>query len=244
MKNPQNNPDKALKQLCKSSFTRDLLDWWSAPGNQRQFLWRQTNDIYQLLIAELLLRRTNAPAVEPVYREFLEKYPSAERFACADPAELSILVRRLGLNWRAENLVSLSRDFRLNGWRLDASVDELARLPGVGPYVSRAVLLCAAHQQSVPVDSNVVRVLCRYFGFIESDSLRRNKAFQRFADSLLPTETLARMFHYALLDLAASTCRPANPRCETCPLHEVCKFRKKTKPKKFVGSLSTRDARK
>jgi A/G-specific adenine glycosylase len=207
----------------KLSFTDDLTNWWLSLPDRRNFRWRQTSDTYELVIAELLLRRTNAAAVELVYDDFLSKYPDPSSFCNAKPRELAKLVRRLGLNWRADNMVALAQHVRDHGWDYNASTEELARLPGIGPYVSRAVLVASAGVSTTPIDTNVVRVLCRYFGIPESDNLRRNKTFQAFADSLVPSK-FERQFHYALLDLAAMICRPRKPECNRCPLSQSCKY--------------------
>ncbi len=185
------------------------------------FLWRQASSTYELLIAEVFLRRTNAASVEPTYRNFLSHYPTIDEFAQARKSVLLLLVRRLGLNWRADNLVSLSEYFRTNGTYIPLSIDELERLPGVGPYIARSVLINVAGHHAAAVDSNVVRVVCRIFGYSEDDRLRRNQKFQNFVDDLVP-KVAVREFNYALLDFAAIQCKKERPLCFGCPFNETC----------------------
>lgn len=173
-------------------------------------------------MAELLLRRTNAPAAQVIYNEFIERYPSALMLSKGDRREIEGLVRRLGLNWRAQNVVQLADYFLIHEPSVPYTLEELAELPGVGPYVARAVLINCCNFSAVAVDSNVVRVVCRFFGLTESDSLRRNKGFQEMADKLILGSN-ARSFNYALLDFASSVCKAREPRCKGCPLAERCK---------------------
>jgi A/G-specific adenine glycosylase len=203
-------------------LNQSLLDWWA--DNKRDFEWRQSVDQYQALIAESLLRRTNAASVEPVYVDFIRRFPSAEALAQALPSEIGETLKPLGLTWRVENLRELAKHFEVDP-SIPNEVAALENLPGVGHYIARAVLVNTKSLKSVPVDSNILRVLCRLVGIRPNDNLRRNRAFQAFADSFLAdSNTRVRETNYALLDLAALVCRPSNPKCSECPLLDMCKY--------------------
>lgn len=211
---PQDTFDK-VKLIVKP-----LMRW--AAGNLRTFPWRETSDPYELLIAEVLLRRTNARAVQPVYENLLSIYPTLKSFSRADPEQLKMIAHSLGLTWRSENLIDLSSRF-IQERNVPVDLEGLLSLPGVGPYVARAVLVNAYDSRTVAIDSNVVRVISRFVGIRMSDGLRRNRAFQELCDSAVP-EDKPRIFNYAILDLAASICRPAAPKCCECPLKDQCSF--------------------
>lgn len=215
----------------KRRFTRLLMKWAAEQPNIRTFPWRCTSDAYLILIAELLLRRTNAASAEKIYLEFVNRYPGVREFSQADPADLRSLVCRLGLNWRAENMVELAQRLkRLESGALpDSTVSEIETLPGVGPYIARAIMINAAGAALVAVDTNVVRVLSRYFGIPASDNLRRNRRFQAFADSCVYSKD-PRTFNFALLDLAAKICRAGEPLCPKCSLMEFCATAKTLEP--------------
>jgi A/G-specific adenine glycosylase len=207
----------------RSKFRRRLLEWAAKPGNLRDFPWRRTKDSYQLLIAELFLRRTNAKAVSAVFQEFISKYPTLDDFALAPDSELRDVGGKLGLYWRAANLTALAKCVRETIDELPTDIEDLEGLPGVGPYVSRAVAINSCGAKTIAIDVNVVRVLCRYFDIRPSDGLRRNKDFQAFADSFIELES-SRIFNFALLDFAASVCRAKRPACAGCPMSKSCKF--------------------
>ena len=213
-----------IKKQQKAEFSQRLLEWSGRESNLRSFPWREVEDPYATLVAELLLRRTNAKAVTSLYDEFMTRYPNIQSFQKANPVELKSLVSRLGLHWRAENLVSLAeylRERQISELKLQLS--DLQSLPGVGPYVARAVLVNTRNLPVVPVDTNVVRIICRFFGLRHSDGLRRNKAFQNFADELVCKDE-PRRFNYGILDLAASICRSDVPDCSLCPLSRSCVY--------------------
>ena len=54
-------------------FREILIKWGSE--NFRSYPWRFTNIPYHILIAEVMLHRTQAPQVLPVYERFIDKYP-------------------------------------------------------------------------------------------------------------------------------------------------------------------------
>ncbi|HZQ34519.1 MAG TPA: A/G-specific adenine glycosylase, partial [Dehalococcoidia bacterium] len=51
-------------------------------------------------MAELLLTRTKAAQVEPVFREVRERYGTARELAEAGPEAANAVVAGLGLHWR------------------------------------------------------------------------------------------------------------------------------------------------
>lgn len=213
-----------IRKASKNFFSDTLLSWSNVAGNIRDFPWRTTKSPYLILIAELLLRRTNAPAVVPVYNNFIRKYPLLSDFANANPDDLREIVQPLGLNWRAENIVELSQTISSSKMkRLPLTYSALVILPGIGPYVAKALLVNSDSSATVPVDTNVVRLLGRYFGIDVDDNLRRNSKFGAFAESLLPASN-QRKFNYALLDLAAGICKSGIPKCSECPLSSNCSY--------------------
>lgn len=203
-------------------FRTRLMDWWQS--NHRTFRWRLTENRYEILIAEILLRRTNAAAASKVYADFLNEFPTPSALAKADAASIEALANRLGLFWRGRNLTELSLFFR-SGGQIPRDLEGLLKLPGVGPYVGRAVMVNVYGAAYVPVDSNVVRVICRFLGIPANDAYRKNRNFQELADSFLVAVS-PRAFNYALLDFAAAVCVSIRPKCQICPLSKTCKSAK------------------
>ncbi len=203
-----------------------LLNWFSK--NARRFPWRETfekPDSYLILFTEIMLQRTKAEQVVPVYLEFIQKYPTFDRLARAPSREVESLFSRLGLRWRAKQVTKLINVLkrRYNG-RVPRDPLQLRELPGVGDYVCKAVLCYAFGRREGPVDTNVVRVITRLFGKpINPDRGRRNKTIVGLTQSLVPEGKDARQFNLALLDLGAMICT-STPRCEECPLRSYCEY--------------------
>ena len=108
------------------------------------------------------------------------------------------------------------------GW--PDTVEELAALPGVGPYTARAVACFALEQPVAPVDTNVARVLVRSLAGTDPAQLTPATR-QRLADQALPDASgTAWTWSSALMDVGALHCRP-RPRCGGCPLELTCRWR-------------------
>lgn len=90
------------------------MSW--ASDNLRTFPWRETTDPYVVLIAEILLQKTAAEKVEPVYEDFRTAYPTLEELAEADRDELADIIYSLGFqNQRSKALISIGRTLRNGG---------------------------------------------------------------------------------------------------------------------------------
>lgn len=201
------------------SVRNRLLKWWRDHG--RKFPWRHTSNPYRILIAEILLRRTRAEQVVPVYLKLIKRYPNPKRLSRSHPRVIYSLLRPLGLRWRAGDLVDLSRRFRSKVVILSGKSHSLESLPGVGDYV-RAAVECQALGMSVPmIDANTARIASRYWG-IEGGELRRNRHIISNLAELTRTHR-AREVNLALIDLGAMICKPQVPRCSECPLNETCR---------------------
>lgn len=193
--------------------------------NAREFPWRETRDPYAVLVAELMLHQTFARKVVPVYRKFLESYPTVSALAGADPQRVERLMMPLGLQRRGRRIVALAQVLvREHGGQVPGDEDGLLALPGVGPYTAGAVLAFAYERRAAIPDTNVIRLLRRFFGLGPPDARPPSSisaAMRRAALDLVPRRK-PRDYNYALLDFASLVCTHYRPRCTSCPVRARC----------------------
>lgn len=211
-------PSKATVQY----FRKSLIKWGGQ--NYRSFPWRETRDPYKVLIAELLLHRTRASQVVDVYIIFIDQYPDIPALSRANRVDLETTLYSLGLFWRIDLIMDMSqmlmRDY--NGLVPVSKVDLLS-LPGVGDYIAGSVRCFAFGKTDAIIDTNVMRVIPRFYGIEFRDSMRRNKKFQDFTQQLVDP-VYPREYNFALLDIANLICITGNPDCSVCPLQAHCSF--------------------
>lgn len=214
-----------VNERKKEEFVLNLLAWHVE--NKRIFSWRQTENPFHILVAEIMLQKTDVKKVSEVYDKFIEKYPTPEYLASADLAELRKELALLGIHQRAERLKKTAEKIiRDYGGEVPSEKEELLTLSGVGEYIANAVL-CFAFGKDVPiVDTNVIRLLERVFG-IKSSKVRprTDRKIWEFAAQLVP-KGKCREYNQALLDFAASVCKSKNPLSSVCPENKICSFAK------------------
>jgi DNA (cytosine-5)-methyltransferase 1 len=206
------------KAAASSGGPRELLTVWHV-RNVRSFPWRLSSlSPWHVLMAEMCLHRTRADQVAPVFERLLEIAPTPQ--AMVDHAHDALdAMQSLGLRWRAENLVQVAEVLiELFDGEVPNTDFELRMLPGVGDYVSQAVLCFGFGRRAVLIDTNTVRIISRLHG---RDATRR---WQLRLDMhrLAGAEGADAAFNYALLDLGALVCRAGIPRCGECPLKSRC----------------------
>lgn len=216
-------PAELLSAFGVQSFRKTLRLW--GQQNYRLFPWRQSNNPYHILIAEVLLHRTQAPQVVPVYWRFIEQYPDINSVALASNADLYNALYSLGLRWRIDLIHQMSDEIirRFNG-KIPYEKADLLSLPGVSEYIAGAVRCFAWNLPESLIDTNTVRVIGRIFGLEIKDSSRRNRQFRDLISVLVdPVEPAA--YNYALLDLAERVCmKRRQPGCSICPIQKFCVY--------------------
>lgn len=205
-------------------FTRILLSW--SDRNLRNFPWRRTGNPYLILIAEVMLQRTRAEQVVPVYVCFRRRFPKPQDLADASENAILNCIKSLGLRKRAAGLkrlaIQLVSDFE---GRVPKTQKELIQLYGVGEYAANAVL-SVAYEKNVPaIDANFARVLKRVF-FIETSTVpQKDASIVLFANNLLPyVNGNFKTFNWAIIDFSNMICLPRNPKCPVCPLKSICHY--------------------
>jgi A/G-specific adenine glycosylase len=184
--------------------------------------WRAERSPWMSLAAEVLLQRTRAAQVAPVFNQFARRYPTPDALAKETSKGLLSVIGSLGLHWRAPLLIRTSEIVAERGVPPE-SYGELVELPGVGPYAAAAFLSLHRGVRVPILDANVVRWLGRVFGFKTDPETRRKPWVLELADQLTPKRAF-RDFNYAVLDLSMTVC-VTKPRCHACPLaRQLCAF--------------------
>jgi len=209
-------------RMAQSRFATGLLSWSDA--NRRDFPWRDPESgSWPVLLAEMLLRQTDAKRVVPVFEQLVVVAPTPLALAAISVPELERILRPLGLyHQRAAGLRALGDAVAsLHGGTLPTDIGTLRTLPHVGPYAAGAVaVFCRGERASLP-DINVARVGGRYFGMPTRTRNEQSAVASRVAKNA-PTPRV-RDFYLAILDLSALVCKP-KPRCPQCPLRAACRF--------------------
>ncbi len=203
-------------------FASRLLDWFDRAG-RHDLPWQHPRTAYRVWLSEVMLQQTQVATVIPYFSRFVEALPDLRALAAAPADQVLALWSGLGYYSRARNLHRAAQlCVERHDGHLPDEVDELRALPGIGRSTAGAILSLAFNNPAPILDGNVRRVLIRHSG-IEGDPLSPvvQKQLWAISGDLLPTVRVAD-YTQAIMDLGATVCVRAQPRCPACPLRADC----------------------
>jgi len=219
------NPEEVLIEEAvkrKRYFQLKMISW--AKKNLRNYPWRRKISPYSVLVAEILLKRTTATAVERVFPSFLEKYPNIKSLAGAKRDDLKHLMATLGYHKeRSKIFIRVAQHLeRQYDGKIPNSKEALMEIPYIGQYTAGAILSMGYGKCASMVDSNIERILRRFFCTFMPNSGKQRWVL-RVAGTLVPAKNHM-LYNLGLVDHGALVCRYGKPRCPICPLTERCDY--------------------
>lgn len=215
-----------------------LIKW--GQQNFRAYPWRETKEPFKVLLSEIMLHRTQASQVLPIYERFIQTYPNITALSKATNEDLHDILFSLGLRWRIDLIYEMVGvlNGRFSG-QIPKEKEDLLSLPGISEYIAGAVRCFAWNLPEPILDTNTVRVVGRLFGLEIKDSSRRNRQYRTLIAALVDPDE-PRAYNYALLDLADKVCMKKQlPDCPQCPILTWCQFGKTTQHRKNLNSQTS-----
>jgi endonuclease-3 len=194
-----------------------------------------SKDPMSMLVEIILSHRTRDEQTAAAYDNLLNRFGSWEVVRDAPTNEVEKAIENV--NWpeaKAPRLQAIMRqiteergelnlDF-LCGLPVEESAAWLNRFEGVGPKTTACVLLFSCRQPILPVDVHVHRVSGR-LGLIGKKVTA--DAAHTLLQALLPLDArVIYNFHKALLRHGQRICVYEHPRCNKCPLTDLCDYYK------------------
>jgi A/G-specific adenine glycosylase len=199
-----------------------LVGWFE--DHRRPLPWRRSRDPYRIWVAEVLLQQTRVAQAIPYYERFLAEFPTVADLAAAPLDRVLKVWQGAGYYGRARHLHAAARRLMADrGGRLPARVEELEELPGIGPYIARAIAALAFDVPTLALEANGLRVGARWIraeGDVRSPGVRREIAAALASE--LPPDSPG-TFVEAIMELGETLCLPDHPRCTECPIAFGCR---------------------
>jgi A/G-specific adenine glycosylase len=203
------------------NFQKNLLIWYKS--NKRNLPWRKTSNPYFIWISEAMLQQTQVKTVIPYYLKFIKQFPTVNDLADTDQQNVLKIWEGLGYYSRARNLQKAAKII-VNEYneQIPNQLELIQNLPGVGDYISAAVLSIAFQQPIAVVDGNVKRVIARLFCLNDPINDPKTKSiFVEKSNDLLNSK-FSGDHNQAMMELGALICTPKNPTCINCPVKDFC----------------------
>ena len=231
------------KNPTSSKLVSGLLRWFAA--NARDLPWRRTRDPYAIWVSEIMLQQTQVKTVIPYWERWMRELPTIEALAKAKPDKTHKLWEGLGYYTRVRNMQKAAQQIIVEHvGKFPEDFDAVLALPGIGRYTAGAICSIAFNQPTPILDGNVIRVLTRVYGIAGSPRDKQTNArLWELAEELVGSAKNAKVtksqcspppsrpsretnfcsfFNQSMMELGALVCTPRNPKCESCPLKQLC----------------------
>src|SRR5689334_950532 len=208
-----------------------LILWYTK--NKRSLPWREPGvTAWGVLVSEIMLQQTPVARVEPIWLEWMERWPVPSGLAAVSQGEVVRAWGKLGYPRRALRLHAAAAEIAArHDDVVPSDVDTLLALPGIGDYTARAVAAFAYGERVPVVDTNVRRVVARAVHGAGDAGPGSNTRDMADVEALLPeVEADAARFSAALMELGALICTARSPRCAGCPVHDACAWQRAGRP--------------
>jgi endonuclease-3 len=189
---------------------------------------RRTDPLEELILT-VLSQHTSDLNAERAFASLKQSFPTWDDVVRAPAGAVADAIRSGGLaNTKAPRIQAILGEVREREGAFDLSslrrrsdaeaTAYLSSLPGVGPKTAAVVLAFSLGRDAIPVDTHVHRVAAR-LGWIPP-KISAERA-HRSLDDLVPPEIRVPV-HVGLIRLGREICKAGRPRCEECPLFELC----------------------
>jgi endonuclease-3 len=187
------------------------------------------SDPLEELILTVLSQHTSDLNAGRAFESLRWAFPTWADVVAARPSAVADAIRSGGLaNTKAPRIQAILREVReregrddlrrLGGMSDREAAGYLSSLPGVGPKTAAVVLAFSLGRDAIPVDTHVHRVTGR-LGWIDPKTSAERA--HRILEELVPAEIRVST-HVGLIRLGREICKAGRPRCEGCPVFELC----------------------
>lgn len=216
-------PGAGSRRMTQAQVAEAFHRWQAAdpaPTTELEFA-----SPYQLLVAVVLSAQATDKSVNLATRGLFAAAPTPEAMAALGEDNVAGHIKTIGLfRTKAKNVVALSRLLlERHGGEVPADRAALEALPGVGRKTANVVLNTVFRQPVMAVDTHIFRVANRTGLAPGKDVLAVEAALMK----RIPPAYLLDAHHWLILH-GRYVCTARQPRCDRCPIADLCGYRAKT----------------
>lgn len=192
---------------------------------------RPHRDPVSQLIATMLSQATTDIQTARSFAELRRRFPTWEQVRDAPVAAIAKAIRSSGLSQQKaprikkalQHITAARGRVELNFLKrmsADQGRQWLMQIAGVGPKTASIVLLFSFQKPLFPIDTHIYRVTKRLGWIPQKVSVEKAHDLLRVA---VPPRLHYRL-HLNLIEHGREICQAGKPRCEDCPLSDLCEY--------------------
>lgn len=198
------------------------------------------DDPFQLLVAVILSAQCTDARVNMATPALFEAFPTPQALAAVEPEDVYPYIRSISYpNNKAKALVRMAQalvdDF---GGEVPDTMEALMTLQGVGRKTANVMMAVAFQEPAIAVDTHVFRVANR---ISLVDDAPTPRAVEDGLARVIPKTEWGDAHHLLILH-GRYTCLARRPKCEVCPITDVCDYYERLQ--RLPPSMKGLDARK
>ena len=187
-------------------------------------------DGWRLLVMGRLSAQCTDAMVNRVSKVLFDKYPTANSLALARTEDVESIIKPCGLyRVKAKSIIDASarliRDF---GGIVPRTMEELLQFEGVGRKVANLLLGDLYGLPSVVCDTHCIRICGRLGMYPEKE--KNPEKIEKILRTLLDVRSGSDFCHRIVL-FGREVCSAKSPKCQSCPLSDLCEHNLKNKDK-------------
>ena len=209
--------------LSRKELYQTIIDYFSVtqPDAETELLY---DNPFQLLVAVILSAQCTDKRVNQTTPQIFRQFPDAATMSKATFEELFPLIKSISYpNNKTKHLIGMAQKL-MNDYQgeVPLTVEELVTLPGVGRKTANVITSVIDAQPNMAVDTHVFRVSKR-IGLVPKTA-STPLAVEKILIKHIPEELIHKAHHWLILH-GRYTCTARNPKCSTCGLQKICKYK-------------------
>jgi endonuclease III len=178
------------------------------------------------LVAVRLSAQCTDARVNLVTPALFERYKTLDDYANADVKDVENYIRSCGFyKNKATSIIGMAKMIRDDfGGKVPDNIEDLIKLPGVGRKTANLIVGDVYGKESIVVDTHMIRISNR-LGLVNTTD---PKKIEFELKKIVPSDEGSDFCHRIVL-FGRDTCSARKPLCDSCPLYDYCKNRRKNK---------------
>ena len=187
---------------------------------------------WKLLVMARLSAQCTDARVNIVCRDLFAKFPTLDALANAPLKEIEDIVRPCGLfRTKAKSIKEACIAVRdVHGGIVPDNMEDLLKLSGVGRKIANLLLGDIYGKPAIVADTHCIRI-CGRFGMYDT-SLKDPHKVEKILSEIVEPEKQSDLCH-RIVQFGRDTCMARSPKCDVCPLSDLCPYTKE-KPTKSI----------
>jgi len=190
----------------------------------KRFVSAARSTPFQVLIACILSQRTREENTNKAAAQLFRKARTPKQILKLSNKELERLIKPAGFYRQKTKTIKKLCKILLDKYKgkVPSKREELIKLPGVGDKTASVVLVHGFKQPTIPVDVHV-EVVSKRLGLVPANA--KPKQIREILEKLIPKKDQL-IVNLSLVHFGREICLTRNPKCEICPLKNICVYYK------------------